>query len=176
MAEEPLHSDLWHFMERIYAAPGVATACLRLQDRNGVDVPLLLASIYAAGTGCPVGSEEVQRFDRICADWRREVIHPLRRVRRRMKQSEWMQTLEPAPEFRENVKRLELRGEQIQVLMLWQAIEELSRGSSDPKGDGTAYRRAAGAVVAHFYGAAPESGALEDIETLACAATALTGL
>ena len=33
---------LWDFAVRLYAEPGVGEACLALQDRFGVDVPLLL--------------------------------------------------------------------------------------------------------------------------------------
>ncbi len=65
----------------LYARPGVAAACLRLQDRHGVDVPLLLALVWhgASGRGVP-GRACAGAWRRSVRRWRR-IVEPLRASR-----------------------------------------------------------------------------------------------
>ncbi len=42
---------LWTFACAFYGRPGVAAACLALQDEGGADVPLLLYLIWCGRTG-----------------------------------------------------------------------------------------------------------------------------
>ena len=41
----------WAFSLEVYGRPGVAPACLALQDRHGLDVNLLLFCCWAASQG-----------------------------------------------------------------------------------------------------------------------------
>ncbi|MBI0536481.1 TIGR02444 family protein [Roseomonas sp. KE2513] len=79
-----MSNDLWRFSCTVYAAPGVAEACLYLQDRYGADVNLLL---LAAWLGSMRGVRmEMPLPDAIAdASWQEAVIRPLRAVRRRVK-------------------------------------------------------------------------------------------
>ena len=43
-----LEAESWAFALALYARPGVAEACLTLQNEAGVDVMLLLVAIFAA--------------------------------------------------------------------------------------------------------------------------------
>jgi uncharacterized protein (TIGR02444 family) len=99
--------DLWRFAATLYGRPGVAEACLTLQDRHGVDVPLMLASLWHAGRG--FGAPDLRRWRAISATWRRAAILPLRRSRRALKgRAEWAA-------IRTRIKRLELAAERAQL-------------------------------------------------------------
>ena len=41
-------AESWAFALKIYAQPGIAEACLRLQAEAGVDVMMLLTAAFAA--------------------------------------------------------------------------------------------------------------------------------
>ena len=79
-------NPLWDFSLAVYARPGVPAACLDLQDRRGLDVNVLLFAAWAgAACGVRLSAEELARVDSAIADWRTEVVRPLRAVRRRVK-------------------------------------------------------------------------------------------
>jgi len=93
----------------LYAKPGVAAACLRLQDGAGLDVNLLLYACWTAakGGGRP-SPDDWRRLVGETAAWRSQVVEPLRGVRRFLKDVEatpWSAGL------RERVKALELEAE-----------------------------------------------------------------
>ncbi|WKL24648.1 TIGR02444 family protein (plasmid) [Sinorhizobium meliloti] len=56
--------------------PGVAQACLELQDRFELDVPLFLALLHGAGRGYRIDSETIRALDKACGKWRAEVVRP----------------------------------------------------------------------------------------------------
>ncbi|HEX6103216.1 MAG TPA: TIGR02444 family protein, partial [Alphaproteobacteria bacterium] len=53
----------WSFSVALYGRPGVAPACLALQDRFGCDVNLLLFAIWAGRCGVMLGPKEFERLD-----------------------------------------------------------------------------------------------------------------
>lgn len=63
-------SNLWNFMVEFYAQPGVANACLQLQEKYKVDVPLFLAVLRAVAKGRAVSSDKIRVLDAQCANWR----------------------------------------------------------------------------------------------------------
>lgn len=77
---------LWAFATRLYAAPGVSTACLAVQEAHGVDVPLVLAAAWAgfARRG-RLDAVALAALDADIAPLRRAVILPLRGARRWLK-------------------------------------------------------------------------------------------
>ncbi|MBP2230680.1 uncharacterized protein (TIGR02444 family) [Azospirillum agricola] len=79
-------NPFWDFSLAVYGRPGVPAACLALQDGRGVDVNLLLFAAWA-GMDCAaaLSPAALERIDAAVADWRREVVRPLRAVRRRVK-------------------------------------------------------------------------------------------
>ena len=76
----------WRFSLAIYARPGVAPACLVLQDEHGRDVNLMLFCCWhgASGRG-RLDRAGLEAADRSVTGWRREVIEPLRAARRAIK-------------------------------------------------------------------------------------------
>ena len=53
-------SDLWTWAVAAYEAPGVAEACLSLQDHNEQNVPLLLWAAWVAVTGRRPDEETIE--------------------------------------------------------------------------------------------------------------------
>jgi uncharacterized protein (TIGR02444 family) len=123
VAERP--SDPWSFMLRFYALPGIAAACLRLQDAHDLDVPFFLALLHAQASGHSLDRDTVHQLDRECATWRDEVIHPLRAVRTAMKSDPWTTRDPQVSELRAAIKSQELRAERIEVEMLARLMADL---------------------------------------------------
>lgn len=99
----------WDFSLALYARPGVAAACLRLQDGPGLDVNLLLYACWTAVNGggrlSPVAW---RRLVDGTEAWRSQVVTPLRRIRRFLKGREAMPG---TTGMRERVQALELDAE-----------------------------------------------------------------
>lgn len=110
--------SLWDYAAACYARPGVAEACLALQDRAGADVNLLLAGAWLAARGCAWSSDEVRGIAHLCASWRRHCLLPLREVRRYLKQPADVEAL-----YRQ-AKALELDAERYQLNMIEEALAD----------------------------------------------------
>ncbi|MBR0642535.1 TIGR02444 family protein [Plastoroseomonas hellenica] len=85
MAEAPLDPEnpFWRFSCAVYAAPGVAMACLGLQDTREADVNLLLLAAWlGAVRGTQLEATDIAALPG--AAWQAEVIRPLRGLRRRV--------------------------------------------------------------------------------------------
>ena len=131
---EPLHLDgpHWSFALRVYRQPGVAEACLMLQDHHGVDVNVLLLALFAAvDRGILLDRAALEEVDRLVRPWRDEVVVPLRQVRRRLKSGPM-----PAPDaqteaLRNAVKAAELQAEQIEEALLACWLESRAAGRTD---------------------------------------------
>jgi uncharacterized protein (TIGR02444 family) len=110
--EDP--GDLWTFCSSVYAEPGVAEACLRLQDEHGADICLLLAALWSAADGPGLlGAEDFAALDELVAPFRDNVVRPLRQVRRWMKAAGY----HPDP-LRERIKAEELAAEQREIALI----------------------------------------------------------
>lgn len=130
----------WTFSLDVYGRGGVADACLRLQDRLGVDVNLLLFGCWvgASGGGC-LGKADWKTLTRRTSAWRGEIVEPMRAVRRRLKAGLWP-AVEPevAATLREAVKRVELEAEhaeQLAIATLRPVIPDPSVSSERRRGD-----------------------------------------
>ncbi len=75
------NQGLWRFALGLYGRPGVAAACLDLQDRHGVDIPLLLAAIWHGASGRGRLDAARARVWRAHARRWRHTIAPLRTAR-----------------------------------------------------------------------------------------------
>lgn len=112
------NESLWDCALRLYSVPGIADACLTLQDESHVDVPILLFSAWLAGNKVALEAEEVGRVDNLVRQWRNEVIEPLRSVRRRLKSGPLSTFPEEGEGFRNRVKEVELGAEKIELAVL----------------------------------------------------------
>lgn len=112
-----LDGPLWRFALEFYALPGVAEACLNLQDEAQIDVIQLLTAIYAdLILRQPLSSKDVAELGGQTVEWRGATVLPLRDIRRFLKPER-----DGFPEerhlLREKVKAAELLAEQIQLAM-----------------------------------------------------------
>ena len=112
--------DFWSFSLDFYARPGVAEACLELQDRHGLDVNLVL---YCCWRGAILTQAQLQAAIALTAPWRSEIVQPLRTLRRRLKPG-----FPPFPEagvqgLRKRIADAELEAERLQQ----QALDALAR-------------------------------------------------
>lgn len=162
--------EAWAYMLRLYARPGVAPACLRLQEEHGLDIPLLLALLHARAAGRALDGATVARLDREVARWREEVIRPLRAIRTAMKSNPWMTRDPGVPGLRAAIKSEELRAERIEVAMLARLLADLPPAM--PGHEAAAFQEVARLVL--DCGRAAPLGALPtEAELIAEAAAAL---
>lgn len=106
--EFPPH-PFWDWSLEVYGRPGVEEILLDMQGRLGLDVNLLLFACWAGATGRGrlTGSEWARLIEGT-ADWRANVVEPLRAVRRHLRSRGDMTD---AAALRERVKALELEAE-----------------------------------------------------------------
>ena len=107
-------SAFWQFSLAFYARPGVADACIRLQDEAGADVNVMFYVLFLATQSRQIGHADAARIDAFVKTWREAAIVPLRSLRRRLKTG-----IEPFPAarteaLRSAVKRIELETERLE--------------------------------------------------------------
>lgn len=132
MSDAPTTQDsaFWRFSLRFYAAPGVAQACLQLQDECGMDVNVMLYLLFLARTGRLLEDDDVARIDMLSAGWRDNVVRPLRRARRFMKTPPDAFGDPATAALRTEVKRIELEAERLQQLCLERSLPPQRLGSA----------------------------------------------
>ena len=81
----PPHA-FWDFSVSLYAKPGVAPACLDLQERHGIDVNALMFCLWLGASGRGPAPREAldAAFDAV-GPWHEAVVRTLRPLRRRLK-------------------------------------------------------------------------------------------
>jgi uncharacterized protein (TIGR02444 family) len=109
----------WDFSVEVYARPGVAPACLDLQERRGADVNLLLFACWhgASGRGALDGPLLAAARERV-ATWHEEVIRPLRTARRRLKSDPGPPPTVLRERLRRKIAADELEAEHLEQLAL----------------------------------------------------------
>jgi len=142
----PSENPFWDFSLAVYRKPGVADACLLLQDTAGVDVNVLLFVCWLGATrDAPMDETELRDVIARTADWRDRVVRPLRDVRRWMKGGAEGFPDEPVEALRSAIKRVELESERLQQDMLYSLAGGAVTGR--PGGDSAAQRTAANALL-----------------------------
>ncbi|MGH1573837.1 TIGR02444 family protein [Methylobacterium sp. P31] len=102
---------LWDFSLALYGRPGVAPACLALQDEGGADVNLVLYLLWCAATHRPLDAAAIEAADRRIAPWRATIVEPLRAVRRALKERLFAEF--GAETYRGRIKTVELEAERL---------------------------------------------------------------
>ena len=130
-------SSLWDFVLRLYAQPGVPAACLSIQDRHGIDVPLMLFGVWLGERGIDLSPQQASTAREGVAAWQSEIVKGLRHVRQRLKSGPPPAPSEATEALRTIVKRAELEGERLQLVWLeeyaasWpQAVPSADRAGS----------------------------------------------
>jgi uncharacterized protein (TIGR02444 family) len=119
-------SPFWRFSLGFYRRPGVADACIALQDACAVDVNVLLFFLWLATMKRRIGLAEAQSICAKADGWRDDVVVPLRTLRRKLKEGSALVEHGTAELFRTKIKAVELESERLQQ----EALFGLSRGLS----------------------------------------------
>jgi uncharacterized protein (TIGR02444 family) len=137
----------WRFSLAIYARPGVASACLVLQDqyRRDVNLALYCSWLGVSGRG-RLDAGSLAAADHAVADWRRDVVENFRAARRAIKAA----ALPDSDGVYAKAKAVELEAERLLQRML---VE----GAPPARGDLSAPQRLADARanLALYIGDAP---------------------
>ncbi len=127
------------FCAALYERPGVAAACLALQDGRGWNVNCLLLSAWAARAGYALTPEFWIEARKAIEALDTEAVAPIRKVRREISRNRKFND-----ELKGGIKRLlwyaELRAEQAVESVLHRAmVSSAQRGASDIGSNLTAY-------------------------------------
>ncbi|MCF8467881.1 MAG: TIGR02444 family protein [Sneathiella sp.] len=127
-------SQLWDFAVKLYNNSDVSAACLRLQDRRGLDVNLLLFCVWAAASGRGrLSDQELVAGIDAARVWQAEVVAPLRHVRRFLKGPIAPADNRLGAELGRGVSDSELFAEHMEVQMLAEILRRPATGSFDPQ-------------------------------------------
>jgi uncharacterized protein (TIGR02444 family) len=113
-----MSNPLWDYSLATYRLDEVAQSCLALQDSFGVDVNLLLYAAWLAHMERRLSGAHLTELDALIADWRENVVTPLRALRRQL------HGLPRAVNIRNEIKVLELDAEQQQQDMMYAFYQE----------------------------------------------------
>ena len=123
---EPFDHPLWRFSLRVYAAPGVEEACLRLQDRYGANVNLILFCCWFGHAGYgEIGSARLSEVLAPVRQWHDKAVAPLRALRRVLKQDPLPLSTNAAEPVRQKILDAELSAEQALQTLLFKCVAGL---------------------------------------------------
>jgi uncharacterized protein (TIGR02444 family) len=111
---KPSGSPFWRFSLQFYRRPGVAEACIALQEGSGVDVNLLLFLLWHSAKGRTLSRVEIESLERRIGPWREQTVVPLRAIRRALKAPPALVEAGTAEAFRTRIKAVELEAERLQ--------------------------------------------------------------
>ena len=127
-------SPFWRFSIKFYGVPGVAPACIELQDQAGVDVNVLFFLLWNATERRALNAGDVTKVEDAIKPWREMTVVPLRGIRRALKSPPSVMTPEAAEGFRTRIKSAELEAERLQQEALYglSASGTLGHSASSP--------------------------------------------
>jgi uncharacterized protein (TIGR02444 family) len=167
-----LEAECWTFALAIYAKPGVAEACLALQDEAGVDVMMLLTTTFAAvKQRLLLAPDEIRALNEACRLWREQIVWPLRAIRSGLKAGPQPAPSEATEQFRSQVKALELAAEKLENKLLVECLPLRlpEKETVRPEQLRTVLEDVV-SVFAEGRGAAPKASLLSSIDTIVEAA------
>jgi uncharacterized protein (TIGR02444 family) len=107
-------SPFWRFSLGFYRQPGVADACIALQDECGVDVNVLFFFLWLAADKKQVLPDNARAVCEQALLWRDDVVAPLRSLRRKLKSGSTFVAPDTAELFRTKIKAIELESERLE--------------------------------------------------------------
>ncbi|KKN82597.1 hypothetical protein LCGC14_0307840 [marine sediment metagenome] len=151
--------SLWRFAVTLYGRGGVSEACLTLQDRHGVDVPVALFVVWiGVEHGCGVGEAELSLIQAEIGTWHAGIVQPLRAARRRLKSDPLRAPSGASEKLRQQIKSAELDAERMELAALADLAEQ--RGwTGGAGGDGALAAANLAALLGHL-GADPSVPAI----------------
>lgn len=108
----------WAFSLDRYGRDGVAPLCLELQERYGADVNLVLFALWLGRDGRGLDAEGAAHAAEAVADWHREVVRPMRGVRRWLK-NRAIEDRTARDRLRAAVQKYEIEAERMEQDMLF---------------------------------------------------------
>ena len=123
-------SPFWRFSVKFYAVPGVAQACIELQDQARVDVNVLFFLLWNATQGRALNAADVTKVEESIGPWRDMAVVPIRNVRRALKSPPAVMTPDAAEGFRTRIKAVELEAERLQQEALYELAQTGRLGQS----------------------------------------------
>jgi uncharacterized protein (TIGR02444 family) len=145
-AKQPAQkSPFWRFSIKFYAIPGVAAACIELQDQAKIDVNILFFLLWNATQSRVLSEADVTEIERTIGPWRDMAVIPIRDVRRALKSPPPVMAAEAAEGFRTRVKAVELEAERLQQ----EALFDLARTGRLGQAGGTSIEAARASVSAY---------------------------
>lgn len=157
-------NPFWDFSLLVYRRPGVAAACLALQDRHGLDVNLLLFCCWAGSQGRRLDAADIERLVGSVGEWQRSVVGPLRGVRRRLKDLPGSASGQLGA-LRQAVKDCEFEAERIEQILLHDAFAR-PPGASSPVAGQAARAAANMAIYLEVAGPSVDFADKANIETI----------
>ena len=107
--------SLWDYATASYSRPGVAESCLWFQDHCRGDVPIILFISWCSIRGVLVDHQLLAKVEQMVSVWHRDVVAPLRGLRRELKRDSKGIVQETVFAFREKLKALELEAEHLEL-------------------------------------------------------------
>ena len=99
--------------------PGVADACIALQDQAKVDVNILFFLLWNATQGRAFNAADVTEIERRIGPWREIAVVPIRNIRRALKSPPPVMEPDAAEGLRTRIKAVELEAERLQQEALY---------------------------------------------------------
>lgn len=161
---------LRQFALAVHEADGVATACVSLQDELGLDVNILLLAAYLGAVRRAILTPAALDSARaLTDDWRRDVVYPLRLVRRGLKSGPAPAPSTQTAELRSQVAKAELAAEMIELDVLGGFADDLRTA---PAAGGPVERAAAAmdVVVRGYHSGSLGGDARRALDVVAAAA------
>ena len=123
--------SLWDYAVEIYCRPGMSDLCLMFQDDYGADVSIILFISWCSTQGIRIDDQLLTRVEQSVGVWNRDVVAPLRGMRRELKLDSRGITRKTVSAFREKLKALELEAEHLELNTLAGLISYKSFSSGD---------------------------------------------
>jgi uncharacterized protein (TIGR02444 family) len=115
----------WDFALRLYDTPGVAPACLDLQERHGIDVTLMLFCLWHGTVSERPLGDDLPAIAAAAQEWHRAAVLPIRAARRWLKRGTEGQEQSKSAALYRTVLAAEIDCEHAELLMLAQRTRAL---------------------------------------------------
>ena len=112
--------------------PGVADACIALQDQAKVDVNILFYLLWNATQGRAFNAADVTEIERRIGPWREIAVVPIRNIRRALKSPPPVMEPAAAEGLRTRIKAVELEAERLQQEALYGLAQTEPPGPAGP--------------------------------------------
>ncbi|RFA31106.1 TIGR02444 family protein [Alkalilimnicola ehrlichii] len=125
---------LWEFAVAVYEDETVKSTCLNVQARYGLSVSLLLGSIWTGIQGYGrLGATDLETTIRRSVEWHRDVIEPIRAVRRQLRQQPPAGAEEATHALRRQLVDAELDAERLEQRLFLEDFTATDPASAEPE-------------------------------------------